>query len=228
MLELIPVLDLMNGIAVSGKSGNREEYLPLKSIYSQFPNPVSIAQSLKLNGANSIYIADLDSIDSKGNNLDLVKQVNMILPVILDWGVDSFDKFKLGLEFASKIIVATESLNNLEELHRIYDSFPSDRIVLSVDIKNNELYSKNMDITLERFKKELYHIDIGDIILLDISKVGTGTGINKNIIKQFNDFKNNIIIAGGLSQSDISQLPSLGIKKALVGTALHNGSLNLL
>ena len=36
MLEIIPVIDLMNSVAVSGKSGNRSEYTPLKTIYSQF------------------------------------------------------------------------------------------------------------------------------------------------------------------------------------------------
>ena len=30
MLEIIPVLDLMNSVAVSGKSGNRDTYTPLQ------------------------------------------------------------------------------------------------------------------------------------------------------------------------------------------------------
>ena len=32
MLEIIPVLDLMNSVAVSGKSGNRDTYTPLQLI----------------------------------------------------------------------------------------------------------------------------------------------------------------------------------------------------
>ena len=32
MLEIIPVIDLMNSVAVSGKSGNRSEYTPLETI----------------------------------------------------------------------------------------------------------------------------------------------------------------------------------------------------
>ena len=47
MLEIIPVLDLMNSVAVSGKSGNRETYTPLKTIYASSSDPVEIANSLK-------------------------------------------------------------------------------------------------------------------------------------------------------------------------------------
>lgn len=228
MLEIIPVMDLMKGIAVSGKSGNRKDYLPLKSVYSNTSNPISIAKSLKLNGAKEIYLADLDSIDKNGSNLDLVKQINYIIPVMLDYGVDNFNKFQFTLDFANKIIVATETIADIEEIHKIYDNYPSERIVLSVDIKNNELYSKNLDFSIEEFKKELKDIAISEIILLDISKVGTGEGINKKLIAEFDDFKSNIIIGGGLKPSQVEELSSLGIKKALVGTALHNGSLKII
>lgn len=228
MLEIVPVLDLMNSVAVYGKSGNRETYTPLQTIYASSANPLEIAKSLKLVNAKEIYIADLDFIERNGkHNIFEVKEVNTILPVILDVGVNNLKTFEFLLEFAYKIIVATETLESIEELEKIFEKYPKERIVVSVDVKDNELYSKNMDIGLEEFKEILAKIDPNEIILLDISSVGTGAGYNKELLDKFADFKDKIIIGGGITKGEIEELNALGIKKALVGTALHKGEIQI-
>ncbi len=99
MLEIIPVIDLMNSVAVSGKSGNRSEYTPLKTIYASSANPVEIASSLKLAGAKEMYIADLNFIERDGShNINEINDVNRILPVIADIGVDNLNTFEFANE----------------------------------------------------------------------------------------------------------------------------------
>ena len=228
MLEIIPVIDLMNSVAVSGKSGNRETYTPLQTIYASSSDPLEIALSLKSAGAKEMYIADLDFIERNGNNnIFKIKEVNSLLPVILDVGVDKLETFEFLLEFAYKIIVATETLESIEELGKIFEKYPKERIIVSVDVKNNELYAKNMDIDLEGFKEVLRRIDPNEIILLDISSVGTEGGFNKPLLESFEEFKDKIILGGGITPDEISQLDALGIRKALVGTALHKGQIRL-
>ena len=226
MLEIIPVLDLMNSIAVSGKSGNRETYTPLLSVFSSNSEPVDIANNLKLNNAKEIYIADLDLIEKKGHNLDKIKMVNTILPVMLDSGIRDFKSFEFYLDFAYKLIVATETLESIEELYKIFDKFPKERIVVSVDIKNNKLYSNNLDIGLNDFKKELKSINPNEIILLDISGVGTNEGFNKDLINTFTEFKDKLILGGGINKNEIYDISKFGIKKVLIGSALHNGDIS--
>ena len=192
-------------------------------------NPLEIAKSLKLSNAKEIYIADLDFIERNGkHNIFEVKEVNTILPVILDVGVNNLKTFEFLLEFAYKIIVATETLESIEELEKIFEKYPKERIVVSVDVKDNELYSKNMDISLEEFKEVLAKINPNEIILLDISSVGTGAGYNKELLDKFADFKDKIIIGGGITKDEIEELNALGIKKALVGTALHKGEIQII
>ena len=87
MIKKIPVLELKDGQAVSGKSGLRDTYQPLQTVFAPSANPVEIAQGLKLNGADELYIADLDLIESNGHNINDIKMVNTIIPVILDAGV---------------------------------------------------------------------------------------------------------------------------------------------
>jgi len=227
MIEIIPVIDLMNSIAVSGKSGNRNSYTSLSSVYSSNSDPVTIAQSLKINGANQIYIADLDLIEKQGHNLDKVKMINSILPVMLDGGIKDLNTFKFFLDFAYKLIIATETLDSIEELYKIFDNFSKDRIVVSVDIKDNELYSQNIDMTITEFKKELIDIDPNEIILLNISNVGTNRGFNHNLIDDFSMLKEKLILGGGISTNELNELSNIGINKVLLGTSLHNGKVKL-
>ena len=220
MLEIIPVIDLMNSVAVSGKSGNRSEYTPLETIYASSANPVEIASSLKLAGAKEMYIADC-------HNINEINDVNRILPVIADIGVDNLNTFEFALKYAYKIIVATETLESIDELRKIFEKYPKERIIVSVDVKNNELLAKHMDIDLEGFKEVLHEIDPDEIILLDISSVGTEGGFNKELLQIFSDFKDKIILGGGITPDEIDEISNMRIKKALVGTALHKGEIRI-
>lgn len=228
MIDKIPVLDLKEGTAVSGQSGMRDSYKPLKTVYAPSSNPVEIANSLKLNGAKEIYIADLDLIEKKGHNLNQIKMINHILPVIFDGGVKNSDSYKFFLDYAFKIIVASETLESLEEFYKIFNEFPKERIVVSVDIKDNELYSKNLDLTLNEFKEVLKDVNPNEIILLDISNVGTKKGVNYNLINEFSHFKDKLIIGGGITPESLNDLYKENIKKVLIGTSLHSGEIDIL
>lgn len=228
MIKKIPVLDLKEGQAVSGKSGLRDTYQPLKTVFAPSSNPIDIAQGLKINGASELYIADLDLIEKKGHNINDIKMANTIIPVMLDGGVKNLESFEFFLDYAFKIIVPTETIENVDEFHKIFDKYPKERIVISVDIKDNELLSKNLNITFSEFKQLLRDLKPDEIILLDITGVGTEKGYNEELLKEFNEFKDNLIIAGGLNKDSIDQLESLGIKKVLVGTSLHSGEVNII
>lgn len=228
MLKKIPVIDLKQHQAVSGKSGMRDTYTPLNTVFASSSNPVEIAQGLKLNGADEMYIADLDLIESHGHNIDDIKMANTILPVMFDGGVKNLEAFEFFLDYAYKIIVPTETLESIDEMKKIFEKYPKERIVVSVDVKNNELLSKNFDLSLAEFKEILRELDPNEIILLDITGVGTEKGYNKQLLDEFEDLKDKLIIAGGLNKQSIGELDALGIKKVLIGTSLHSGEVDLI
>ena len=228
MIKKIPVIDLKQHQAVSGKSGMRDTYQPLNTVFAHSSNPVEIAQGLKLNGADEMYIADLDLIESNGHNINDVKMVNTVLPVMFDGGVKNCESFEFFLDFAFKIIIPTETLESIEEMEKIFEKYPKERIVVSVDVKDNKLLSKNMDLTLGEFKEILKKLDPNEIILLDISGVGTEKGYNEELLEQFSELKDKLIMAGGLNKDSLTELESIGIKKVLIGTSLHSGEVRLL
>ncbi|WP_405272703.1 HisA/HisF family protein [Methanobrevibacter sp.] len=228
MIKKIPVIDLKQHQAVSGKSGMRDTYQPLRTVFAPSSNPVEIAQGLKLNGADEMYIADLDLIESSGHNISEIKLVNTILPVMFDGGVKNCESFDFFLDYAYKIIVPTETIESIEEMEKIFEKYPKERIVVSIDVKNNDLYSKNLDLNLSEFKKILKKLDPNEIILLDITGVGTEKGYNQKLLDEFEDMKEKLIIAGGLNKESIGELDSQGIKKILIGTSLHSGEVGIL
>ena len=228
MIKKIPVIDLKQHQAVSGKSGMRDTYKPLQTVFAASANPVEIAQGLKLNGADEMYIADLDLIESQGHNINDIKMVNTIIPVIFDGGVKNLESFEFFLDYAYKVIVPTETLESVDELKKIFEKYPKERIVVSVDVKNNELLAKNMDLTLTEFRDLLIELDPNDIILLDITGVGTEQGYNKYLLDEFEPLKDKLIMAGGLNKDSLGELESLGIKRVLIGTSLHSGEVKIL
>ena len=228
MIKKIPVIDLKQHQAVSGKSGMRDTYQPLRTVFAPSSNPVEIAQGIKLNGADEMYIAVLDLIESSGHNISEIKLVNTILPGMFDGGVKNCESFDFFLDYAYKIIVPTETIESIEEMEKIFEKYPKERIVVSIDVKNNELYSKNLDLNLSEFKKILKKLDPNEIILLDITGVGTEKGYNQKLLDEFEDMKEKLIIAGGLNKESIGELDSQGIKKILIGTSLHSGEVGIL
>ena len=200
----------------------------MQTVFAPSANPVEIAQGLKLNGADELYIADLDLIESNGHNINDIKMVNTIIPVILDAGVKNAEGFSFFLDYAFKLIVPTETLESLDELYEIFEKYPKERIIISVDVKDNELFCKNLDLTLKEFKEVLVDIGASQIILLDISSVGTNNGYNKELLDEFKDLKDCLIIGGGLNKESIDELERLGIKKVLVGTSLHSGEISII
>ncbi len=222
---IIPVLDIKNGVAVSGKSGNRNEYMPLETVFNNSPDPLEISKSLIKRGASEIYIADLDAIEGKDSNLDLVGKINQVLPVMLDCGASDMDSVFEALQFADKVIVATETLRELEDLDEIFCRVNRERIIVSVDVLDNQVLAKYMELNFNDLREYLQRLKPSTVILLDISSVGTEGGINQQLINEFAGLDTDIILGGGITEKDLPKLPEIGVNNVLVGTALHHGKM---
>lgn len=64
-MEIIPVIDILNGVVVHGVRGEREKYEPIKSVLCNSSDPLEVANVFKELGFKSLYVADLDSILKK-------------------------------------------------------------------------------------------------------------------------------------------------------------------
>ncbi|MFY9638355.1 MAG: HisA/HisF family protein [Methanobacterium sp.] len=220
---IIPVIDLKDGIAVSGKSGKRETYKPLKTVFHNSSDPVAIAIKLKETGFERIYVADLDAIEGNGSNLKIVREMNKIIPVMLDCGLNNSEDVGKILDTVDKVIIATETINSLEELELLFSLFPKHNLVMSVDVKEGNILGKHISTDFNDIIKIIKKIKPFEVILLDISRVGTKNGVDPKLVNNFIDIKTNLILGGGVRNQDILELSERGIKNFLVGTELHSG-----
>lgn len=220
---IIPVFDVKNNECVSGKSGKRDTYTKLSSVYGE--NPIEITTNLKKSGVKCVYIADLDKIENKGDNSELILKINKILPVILDNGANSIDDIKFNKKICRYSILATETMESIEDTINIFKETPHENLIISIDIKNNELLTNNPNIKMEDIILLINEVKPDYTILLNISQVGTKEG-NENILIKDIISKTPYtqhIIAGGLTNESIGQYKSEGINNFLIGTILHNG-----
>ncbi len=223
---IIPVLDLKKGEAVSGKSGMRETYKPLKTVFHDSSDPVAITQALKDEGYKRIYIADLDAINGSGSNLQIAGEINNILPVMLDSGVNSFKEIEKILDTVNKVIIATETIKSLDDLDIIFSQSLKQDLIMSVDVKDGHILGKYIKSDFNGVLRKIQKIKPLEVILLDISRVGTVKGFDHALIDSFNGIESELILGGGITAEDIKELNVLGVQNFLVGTALHKGIIN--
>lgn len=218
---IIPVIDLKDGEAVSGKSGMRKTYKPLKSVFHDSSDPIGIARALKDAGFTGLYVADLDAIDGNGSNLQVAGEMNHIIPIMLDSGVNTIEGVEKVLDTVEKVIIATETLKSLDDIELIFSSFNKENIVMSVDIKDGKVLGKHIKTDFKDIIKKIEQIKPAEVIILDISRVGTGNGVDRELINSFIGLETELILGGGVTDQDIKELNEMGVQNFLVGTSLH-------
>lgn len=223
---IIPVFDIKNNMCVCGKSGERESYSELHSVYGE--NIDEIIGNLKKSGASVVYIADLDKIEGKGDNSELISEINERIPVLLDNGSSSIEDIECCKNICTYPILATETMSDLSEINRIFEEINYNNIIISIDIKNDEVLVKNDDIDLEDIISLINNAKPDYTILLNISQVGTEKGNRNNIIRKLIDKTpyTQHIIAGGITNQSIEEFKKEGIDNFLIGTILHEGKLS--
>ncbi len=234
-MKIIPVIDILNGVAVHAVRGRRKEYQPLQSTLCKSAEPEKVAQAFRNMGFSELYIADLDAIQDGRVNLSVFSQIaeKTGLALMVDAGVTTFERAKSLLECrVSKIILGTETLANKSFVEQAVMCFGSDRIIVSLDMKCDEvLVPPNFDGPQGAMAllREFQNMGVSQIILLDLARVGSAEGINSVLARHIlQQLSLNVYVGGGVrSAADLVELKSLGVTGVLLATALHEGRISV-
>ncbi len=234
-MKIIPVIDVLNGVAVHGIRGERERYQPLKSALCRSADPLDIASTFESLGFSSLYLADLDAILGKSANFNVYRQImtETRLDLMVDAGIADITRAEevLATE-VSKIVVGSETLESLDFLGQAVKAFGEDRVVVSIDLKEGKVLSVSEAIAsmdAVSFAQELGKIGVDQVILLDLGRVGTEHGINWALLRSVLDKTGvEVLVGGGIrSLQELEELRKLGVSGALIATILHNGKLQV-
>lgn len=234
-MKIIPVIDVLNGIAVHAIRGERKRYPPLRSVLCRSVDPLDIALTFESLGFSRLYLADLDAILGKSANFALYQQIKTKtnLDLMVDAGIAEVTKAKKVLETeVPKVVIGTETLRSLDFINQAVKSFGEERVVVSIDLKEGKVLSVSETIAsmnATSLAQTLGNMGINQIILLDLDRVGTERGADVEVLKDFlKKTKVKVLVGGGIrSLQDLEELRNLGVYGALVATALHNGKLEV-
>ena len=234
-MKIIPVIDVLNCIAVHGIRGERNQYQPLKSILCNSADPLDVASTFESLGFGSLYLADLDAILGKPANFHIYRKImtQTNLDLMVDAGIADITRAKEVLAAkVSKIVIGTETLSSLDFVGQAVRAFGEDKVVVSIDRKERKMLSDSEDIAsmdAVSFAQKLTSIGVRHIILLDLDRVGTEQGINRTVLKNIlKKTRVEVLVGGGIrSLQELRELRKLGVSGALVATVLHNGKVTV-
>lgn len=221
-MEIIPVIDLKNGVVVAAQKGKRDNYQPIQSLLCQSSTIESVVEGfLSINAFKIIYIADLDAITKSGNNQQLIKGV-----------IKKYSQVDFWVDSGVKIL---EKSPCLMENHKLV--FGSE-YQMEKGIKEGRERMKGHTLSLDFFPNQGYVGPVellanaslwpNDVIIMSLEYVGSGLGPDIERLggycQQYPD--KNFIAAGGVrGKDDLLQLKKIGVKQVLIATALHAGKL---
>jgi len=239
-VRIIPVIDLKGGQVVRAVAGQRQAYLPVKSVLASDSAPRSIARAfVQQLGATDVYVADLDAISGRKPSWDALGEISHEgLRLLLDAGIKAIQSnasiptsHRQSVN-ADRTILGLESLASPVELESIVVEMGAECLVFSLDLFGGQPMTPTKAWSgMEPLTIAAYAIGLGisSIVVLDLQNVGTGNGTTtENLCSQIKQQHAHVdlITGGGVRDfSDIERLCRVGCSAVLVSSAIHDGSL---
>lgn len=214
-MEIIPVIDLLDGVVVHARLGRRDLYRPINTPLCPSSDALAVVKAvLALHPFRTLYVADLNALTGKSPQTSLIRNLAAAHPDIRFW-VDA------GWPAASgnwNVVIGTESLNT-EQWARLAD-LPRDWI-LSLDHLDGRYVGPATVLTATARWPER-------VIAMCLHRVGSQDGPDWEHLERIRKFapEKHLVAAGGVRGiADLERLESMGIQSALVASALHDGRL---
>ncbi len=234
-MKVIPVIDVLGGVVVHAIRGRRKDYRALESVLCKSIDPLDVAISFNEFGFSELYLADLDAITGGLPSFSLFKRIakHTNLEMMVDAGVTNLKRTRelLG-SGVSQIIIGTETLLKTEFIAEAVEILGSQKVIVSLDLMDNRVISgfrPSKFMNPLTFLSELERMGVSQIIMLDLTRVGSQKGINLTFLTEVLDnIEAKVIVGGGVRDiKDLMELKDLGVHGALVATALHSGEISV-
>ncbi len=228
-LLVIPSIDIKNGKCVRVVQG-----IPELDCYEYSNNPVEMAKIWRAENAKMIHVVDFDgAYEYQKRNFEVVEEIcsSVVIPVEFAGGIrnlnDADEIMKTGI---SRLAINTLAIENRKEFLRVFEKYGPSKIVMSLDIKDEELLIKGRStqtgINFRTFTKEMVEVGINRFVVCDITRNGTQLGPNISLsieIAKLTGAK--VTHSGGVRNKDelldIQKLIPIGIDSVIVGRALY-------
>lgn len=229
-LELLPAVDVQNGQAVRLVQGEADSA-------TGYGDPVEAALSWQNAGAEWLHLVDLDAAFGTGDNRKIVDQVvrELGIKVELSGGIRDDASLENALSLgATRVNLGTAALENPEWTARAIDRF-GDQIAVGLDVRGETLAGRGWTTEGGNIWDVLQRLEdagCARYVVTDVTKDGTLTGPNTDLLAKICGFTDKPVVAsGGISSlDDIQALTAMvpqGVEGAIMGKALYAGKFTL-
>lgn len=229
-MEIIPAIDILAGRCVRLYQGDYQQ----AEVFSE--DPLEVARRWYDAGARFLHLVDLDGARSgEPQNLKVIEAIARSVPVHVQVGGGLRDRNTMLAMLGtgvSRIILGTVAVEAPQLVADICAEFPG-QVLAGIDARNGRVATQGWLTTSEVLATDLAlrmaKIGIAGIVYTDIYRDGTLQGPNLEAIKQLVETVDVPIIAsGGISSiDDLFNLMALGVRGAIIGKAIYNGTLDL-
>ena len=223
--NLIPVIDLKDGMVVHAREGRREEYRPVRSRLSPAVTPSKIVEALlELHPFKTLYVADLDAIQLRGDNTASIRDIHRHFPELELWadtGIGDEAALAHWLDAGlGRPVIGSESLLDADFVSVIRERCKDPSPVLSLDYQGDDFRGPPALLTHpERYWPQR-------VLAMNLHRVGSDKGPDLALIVELAGRVPGcqVYAAGGVrSIEDLQQVKAAGAAGALLATALHDG-----
>jgi len=228
--DILPAIDIKKGRAVRLFQGELAKE-------SNYGLPVEVAQDFVAEGANWIHLVDLDAAFGLGSNFELIQEVisSVDIKVELSGGIRDDESLKRALSTGcNRVNLGTAAIENPEWTARVISQF-GEKIAVGLDVRGHTLATRGWTEQGGDLFEMISKLDAAGCsryIVTDVTKDGTLTGPNLELLEEVCAATNAPIIAsGGISALkdlvDLREMRELGIEGAIVGKAIYSGAFSI-
>jgi phosphoribosylformimino-5-aminoimidazole carboxamide ribotide isomerase len=220
---LVPVVDLKDGAVVHARRGERGAYRPVRSGLCAGHDALEVVRGfLRLHPFAAIYIADLDAIEGRGDNLAAIAALSASFPNVALWvdaGLHSARALAAWRRRAlGRPVVGSESLLRVEDWTAMAQGGRAD-LVLSLDFRGTDfLGPRELLGDPDSWPR--------DVIVMTLERVGGAAGPDVARVRALKAKAGGrrVFAAGGVrDRRDLQRLAEAGAAGVLLASALHDG-----
>jgi phosphoribosylformimino-5-aminoimidazole carboxamide ribotide isomerase/phosphoribosylanthranilate isomerase len=229
-LEILPAIDVKEGVAIRLVQGELDKQ-------SKYGDPIEIATQFVASGASWIHLVDLDAAFGLGNNFEVLASVikSVDIKIELSGGIRDDESLNRALSTGcTRINLGTAALEQPEWTESVIKKH-GDKIAVGLDVRGRQLSARGWTKSGGDLFEAITRLDkagCARYVLTDITRDGTLTGPNLELLKEVTSFtKTPIVASGGISSlSDVKALTQLtndGVEGVIIGKALYAGAFTL-
>ena len=222
-MRVIPVIDLIGGVVVRARMGDRAAYLPIETPLSSTSDPVDVVGGLLgVHPFSTLYVADLDAIARQGDNSHALRRIRAAFPHLTLWidsGAADEDALAAIVDAGLGVpVIGSESQRD----RALLAAHCGSEVVLSLDFRGvaGDDPARLLDAP---------HIWPREIIVMTLARVGSRAGPDFARLAAIGEVAGarHIYAAGGVRDgADLAALEVAGVAGALIATALHDGRIS--